>query len=227
MNIPAQLLPANRGESAPRTKNADGPLDRRGRRTAFVASILAALLMLPAPATAQEFPSAVKGQSTAQLAKLVQQASAANWIVTDITVTAGRNGLTFDAQFEQNKQGVAWMIQFNVSRAVMQKAGEEYEAEGYVKDFERSARYGQKRYYTAVWKKPTKDPVALELPDTRPISGTGFSGTQPVDDIVTKFLATHNAAGATVAIAKDAARIGFQVETTVVEAEGLCPKCQK
>ena len=26
MNIPAQLLPANRGESAPRTKNADGPL---------------------------------------------------------------------------------------------------------------------------------------------------------------------------------------------------------
>lgn len=28
------------------------------------------------------------------------------------------------------------------------------------------------------------------------------------------------------AVAGDAAAIGFQIETTVVEAEGLCPKCQ-
>lgn len=39
--------------------------------------------------------------------------------------------------------------------------------------------------------------------------------------------AVAEASGAPDAIAKDAARIGFQVETTVVEAEGLCPKCQR
>lgn len=33
--------------------------------------------------------------------------------------------------------------------------------------------------------------------------------------------------GARDPVAADAARIGFRVESTVVEAEGLCPKCQK
>ena len=153
---------------------------------------------------ADDFPTSVRDRTGDQMVKLMQEASGANMIVADVRVTTSANQIVFHATFEKNTDHTAWLMLVSVTRQEFEKAKKEYRSKDYEIAISRSASVGGKRYYTAVWTRPKRQPRPLILPPGPiPVSGTDNDHLQPLDDMILAFLKEHNVAGATIAVAKE------------------------
>ncbi len=167
---------------------------------------LCLLLVLGAVAdfAAADFPALARDQTGDQLMKLMKRASAEDMIIEDIRVRTRAGRVLYNATFQRNVDGAAWVFLINISRARLDSAEREYVEKGYQNAVLRSVSAGGKRSYTAVWVRRKQEPQPLVLPTGAvPVSGVAGRGTQPLDKMMTAFVREHNVAGATVAVAKD------------------------
>ncbi|MEQ9407146.1 MAG: serine hydrolase domain-containing protein [Fuerstiella sp.] len=177
---------------------------RERNRTAGVGLLVCFLLPGSSVGLADDFPSSVRNRTAAQMIELVQQASDNHMEFGELRVRSTRSRILFDATFRPNADGLSWVMLVNVDLQKMKAADAEYEAGGYQKSLERQVRFRGQSLYTVIWTKPKSDPVALQLPvDMPPPGGPTDDSLRPLDEFFQSFLKRHNAAGATVAVAKD------------------------
>lgn len=153
---------------------------------------------------AEEFPRSVRSKSATAMKKVVEDAAANAMIPSDIQVKVTRLGPRFDCQFQPNGSKTSWLIIMNAPLATMAKRDAEYSKQGYFRAIERQTTFQGTAYFTVVWHKKPEQKVPLKLPsEPIPQSGLENDDLKPLDDFATAFLREHNAAGMTLAIAKD------------------------
>ena len=157
-----------------------------------------------AAVTAEDFPTFVRSKSATAMKKVVEEAAANSMIPSDIQVKVTRLGPRFDCQFQPNGSKTSWLIIMNAPLATMSKRDKEYSDQGYFRAIERQTTFQGATYFTVVWHKKPEQKIPLELP-AEPIPKTGADDNRlkPLDDFATEFLKQHNAAGMTIAVAKD------------------------
>ncbi len=148
-------------------------------------------------------PAAVSRKTAVQMKPLVEQASAENMIISDIQVQANRTQQLFSCKFEKNTNNTAWLILLNLSGPELQKQQADLSAKGYFPVIERSVKFQGNELWTVVWHRKADD-RPLVLPDgPLPESGLEDKRMAPLDELMRDFMKQHNAAGATLAVAKD------------------------
>lgn len=164
----------------------------------------AAIGLMQASVYAKDFPTSVRSKSATAMKKVVEDAAANSMIPSDIQVKITRLGPRFDCQFQPNGSKTPWLIIMNAPKATMIKRDNEYSEQGYFRAIERQVMFQGTAYFTIVWHKKPEQKVPLKLP-AGPIPTSGFDNAalKPLDDFATAFVKQHNAAGMTIAVAKD------------------------
>ena len=142
-------------------------------------------------------------RTTQQALAIVEQAVADQQIVTDLRVNSVRSRIQFDVTVSDNPDNKPWMILLNVDRQRFEEASSNYEQDGFDCTVKRTVRTSRTTLYSAVWVRATLSKSSLKLPDRDiPITGKPVPELSAFDDLMSRFMKEHNAAGATLAIAK-------------------------
>jgi CubicO group peptidase (beta-lactamase class C family) len=142
-----------------------------------------------------------RGLTAARMNELVDQLSAADRIVTDLTMRFDGSKMLFDATSSVNKDKKPWVVQLNLKDGPYKAAVKKYKG-----DFDavvhRSLTAGGTRYHAVVWVQSADKGVELKVPDG-PLPETGATGAdlEPLNDLMRRMVQENKLPGATMAVA--------------------------
>lgn len=147
-------------------------------------------------------PNTFKNLTAAQLQQISEAAGQQGLKPIRIDAKAIGREVRFEVQFTEIPNTVRWSIVINAPAKRIRTEDIKYRKRGYERTLTEQVRVGRDTFTTAVWIRKARSPEALVLPaQPIPSSGKLVEGFESVDTYFTEFLKTHNAAGASVAIA--------------------------
>lgn len=165
----------------------------------FTGVLFVALFVSQQPVSGQVLTDRTPGQ----MKRVVREALAAGKRIGTLTGRVTARDVVFDVTLVPNPGGVEWLTFLNLTPQQFSEAKTRYLNDGFTVEAQTSVNANGKSYYSAVWLK-TRAPVStLMLPANRPQNGEVVEKLRSIDTLLDGFLKEHNAAGATVAVAKD------------------------
>lgn len=152
----------------------------------------------------------LQNQSPGLMRNVVRDALASGKRVSSIRPKIVKSLVVFDVTLVPNRDDTEWMTLLNLTSRQLGEARARYGPDGYVISQQVSISANGQNYISTVWLRTNAPVSTLVLPVERlPESGEVVDHLKPIDQLMRTFVRKHNAAGVTVAIAKQG-RVVYQ-----------------
>jgi CubicO group peptidase (beta-lactamase class C family) len=146
----------------------------------------------------------LQNQSPGQMRNVVREALASGKRVSAIQPKIVKQLVVFDVTLVPNRDKTEWMTLLNLTPQQFTEARARYGREGYTVSHQASIIANGQNFVSTVWLRTNQPVWTLALPAGRlPEAGEIVDYLTPVDKLMRTFVRRHNAAGVTVAIAKE------------------------